>query len=56
MYKKKCVEYGTDQSKIIKKSYEKYVEEGDEIKQFHIWEELGWPGVKAIIDSLKHVA
>lgn len=56
IYKKKCVEYGTDQSKIIKKAYEKFVEEGDEIKQFHIWEELGWPGVKAIIESLKHVA
>jgi hypothetical protein len=56
IYKKKCTEYGCDQSKIIKKSYEKFVEDGDEIKQFHLWEELGWPGVKAIIESLKHVA
>ena len=28
-------------------------EEGNEIKKFHIWEELGWPGVKAITDALK---
>jgi hypothetical protein len=52
-YKKKCVEYGCDQSKIIKGYYEKFLDEGEEPKKFHIWEELGWPGVKAIIESFK---
>jgi hypothetical protein len=54
-YKKKCVEYNCDVSKIIKGQFEKFTEEGDEIKKLHMWEELGWPGVKAIVDSLKMV-
>jgi hypothetical protein len=52
-YKKKCVEYQCDVSKILKKSFDEFLEEGNEIKKFHIWEELGWPGVKAITDALK---
>jgi hypothetical protein len=36
--------------------YEKYTEEGEHIKKFHLWEELGWPGLKAIVESLKTVA
>lgn len=51
-YKKKCAEYQCDVSKIIKQSFDKFVEEGDEIKKFHIWEELGWPGVKAMVEAL----
>jgi len=51
-YKKKCVEYNCDVSKIIKGAMEKFFEEGDEIKKLHMWEELGWPGVKAIVESL----
>lgn len=55
-YKKKCVEYQCDVSKQIKGMYEKYTEEGEHIKKFHLWEELGWPGLKAIVESLKTVA
>lgn len=55
-YKKKCVEYQCDMSKIIKGYYEKFLDEGEEPKKFHIWEELGWPGVKAIIESFKAVS
>ena len=55
-YKKKCVEYNCDVSKILKTAFEKFLDEGDEIKKFHLWEELGWPGVKAIVESLKAVA
>jgi hypothetical protein len=51
-YKKKCVEYNCDQSKILKGAFEKFQEEGEPIKKFHLWEELGWPGVKAITESL----
>jgi hypothetical protein len=35
---------------------DKFNEEGEEIKKLIIWEELGWPGVKAIMDSLKGAA
>ena len=56
LYKKKCVEYNCDVSKIIKGQMDKFQEEGEEIKKFIIWEELGWPGVKAIVESLKAVA
>jgi hypothetical protein len=55
-YKKKCVEHGCDVSKIIKKSFDEFVEEGNEIKKFHIWEELGWPGVKALVEALNGAA
>ena len=52
-YKKKCDEYNCEKSKIIKGYYEKFQDDGEEPKKFHIWEELGWPGVKAIIESFK---
>ena len=52
-YKKKCVEYNCEYSKIIKSYKEKFEDEGEDIKKFHLWEELGWPGVKAITEALK---
>ena len=52
-YRKKCVEYGCDVSKQIKGAYENYQEEGETIKKFHFWEELGWVGTKAIVEALK---
>ena len=55
-YKKKVVEYGLEApSKILKEAYANFEENDEKIKKFHIWEELGWPGVKAITDSLKQV-
>lgn len=56
-YKKKVVEYGLEGgvSKILKEAYAKFEEEDEKIKKFHLWEELGWPGVKAITDSLTQV-
>lgn len=30
--------------------------EQDYITKFHSWEELGWPGIKAITESLKTVS
>lgn len=54
-YKKKCAEYQCDISKKIKADYENFLEEGNEIKKFHNWEELGWPGVKAMCEALKQV-
>lgn len=55
-YKKKCVEYGCEVSKIIKGQMELYAEEDKEITKLHMWEELGWPGVKAITEALSSVA
>jgi hypothetical protein len=55
-YKKKCVEYNCEMSKIIKGQYELFLEEDKEITKLHLWEELGWPGVKAIVESLKAAA
>ena len=55
-YKKKVIEYGCESSKYIKKGIEKYTDEGEKLKKFHFWEELGWPGLKAIVESLKAVA
>jgi len=54
-YRKKCAEYQCDVSKKIKADYENFLDEGQEIKKFHNWEELGWPGVKAMCEALKQV-
>jgi len=52
-YKKKCVELGIDILKPIKKKMDAYAEDpGDTMRTLHIWEELGWPGTKAITDCL----
>jgi hypothetical protein len=55
-YRKKCGELDCEVSKIIKEYYNKFDEDDEIPKKFHLWEELGWPGVKAIVESLKSVA
>lgn len=53
LYRKKCTEYETDVCKEIKKLWEAKEENGTDIQKLHLWDELGWPGVKAITDALK---
>ena len=55
-YTKNCAIYGCEKSKYIKSLSDKYNDEPD-IKPHHIKtnEELGWPGIKAITESLKQV-
>jgi hypothetical protein len=53
VYKKKVVELGVDPSKTIKEKFELYQEEDEIMHNWHFWEDLGWAGVKAIMDSLK---
>ncbi len=56
MYKtKKCPELGVDVLKYVKEKYDLYGEEGEKITKFHIWEEMGWAGTRALMDSLKLV-
>ena len=52
-YKKKCTELECVTSKIIKDKYDEYLEEEEKITKFHLWEELGWAGIRAIMDSLR---
>jgi hypothetical protein len=52
---KKCPEYGVDVLKYIKEKYELYQEEQEKITKFHIWEEMGWAGTRALMDSLRMV-
>ena len=54
-YKKNCTSLGVTASPIIKEKYEEYQEEGEFIKKFHLWDELGWAGIRAIMDALRHV-
>ena len=57
IYKKRCTtELMCDVSKVIKEGYAKYQDEDEPIKKFVFWEELGWVGVRAIMESLKQVA
>jgi len=52
---KKCPEYGVDVLKYVKEKYELYQEEQEKITKFHIWEEMGWAGTRALMDSLRMV-
>jgi hypothetical protein len=52
-YRKKVVELQCDSSKIIKEKWEEFQEEGEPITKFHIWEELGWAGIRAMMDALR---
>lgn len=53
---KKCPEFGVEVVKYVKEKYELYVEEQEKITKFHIWEEMGWAGTRALMDSLRTVA
>jgi hypothetical protein len=53
---KKCPELGVEVLKYVKEKFGLYEEEGEKITKFHIWEEMGWAGTRALMDSLKAVA
>ena len=52
-YRKKVAELQCESSKILKEKYEEFQEEGEPIQKFHIWEELGWAGIRAMMDALR---
>ena len=54
-YKKKVLELQCESSKTLKGKFDEYQEEGEVITKFHLWEELGWAGIRAIMDSLRQV-
>ena len=54
-YKKKIAELDVPLSKIIKEKYDLFQEEEEVISKFHIWEEMGWAGVRALMDALRQV-
>jgi alkyl sulfatase BDS1-like metallo-beta-lactamase superfamily hydrolase len=55
-YKKKVTELEVPLSKIVKEKYDQFAEDEEVITKFHLWEELGWAGVRAIMDSLRQVS
>ena len=55
-YKKKIVELECEKSKCITTEFNRCDEEGEKMKKFHIWDELGWVGTKAITDCLTQVS
>ena len=42
-------------SKIVKESYDAYMEDGSPIQKFNIWESLGWQGTRTLMDALRSV-
>ena len=42
--------------KYVKEKYELFGEEGEKISKFHIWDEMGWAGTRALMDSLRAVS
>jgi hypothetical protein len=55
LYVKSCKAAETPVSKIVKESYESYMEDGSPILKFNIWESLGWQGTRALMDALRTV-
>ena len=52
---KKCPEFGVDALKYVKEKFDLYQEEQEKITKFHIWEEMGWGGTRALMDALRAV-
>lgn len=53
LYKKKCAELQCNTSKALMSKF--LDEEVEDIDKIHIWDEIGWQGVKALMESLKAV-
>ena len=54
-YKKCCNELETPVCKQMKEYFVKYEEDQEFITKIHLWEEMGWQGVKALMDALMFV-
>ena len=53
LYKKKCTELQCSTSKALMAKF--LDDDVEDIDKIHIWDEIGWQGVKALIESLKAV-
>ena len=53
-YQKTVKELQVPVQKNIREAWDRYVEDEEKIEKFHIWDELGWAGTRAIMDSLRH--
>lgn len=53
LYKKKCNELQCSTSKALMAKF--MDDEVDDIDKIHIWDEIGWQGVKVLMQSLKAV-
>lgn len=52
LYWKKCTELEAPYSKIMREKFAEAEDEDEDITKIHLWEELGWQGVKALMDAL----
>ena len=55
LYKKKCNELQCPFSTIMNEKFNEYRDEGTDITKVHLWEELGWAGIRALMDALKEI-
>lgn len=54
--KKKTVEFGVKAVDAIQQMFAAWEEDPEKvITKFHLWDELGWAGTRAIMDSLRAV-
>lgn len=53
LYKKKCAELQCNTSKALMAKF--LDDDVEDIDKIHIWDEIGWQGVKALMESLKSV-
>lgn len=55
-YKKECVSLGFKQApQVVEKYTTEYLENGSNLMKFNLWDEMGWQGVKALMDSMRAV-
>lgn len=53
VYKKKYTEYDVAMCQAMKDKKDLFDEDQEIPAKFHIWQELGWPGTRAIMDALR---
>ena len=53
-YKKECTALGFKPwPQIVEKFNNEYLDGGNNITKFNLWDEMGWQGVKALMDALR---
>lgn len=52
-YKKECAALGFKPSpQVVEKYNNEYLDNGSNLLKFNLWDEMGWQGVKALMDSM----
>jgi len=55
LYRKKCNEISAPISQKLNEKFAECRDEGGDLNEIHLWEEIGWSGLRALSDALKEI-